>query len=76
MRPLWLAARKGQQLRGQAGAFLDPANRRIQPPQCRLVVAQTAAQQLQVAADDLQHVVEVVRNAAGQLAYRLQLLCL
>ena len=30
--------------------------------------------QLQIAADDLQHVVEVVRDAAGELADRLHLL--
>ncbi len=35
-------------------------------------MAQAAAKQLQVAADNLQHVVEVVRDPAGELANRLE----
>ncbi len=39
-------------------------------------LGQAALQQLQAAADSLQHVVEVVRDAAGELADRLHLLAL
>ena len=38
------------------------------------VAGDVADQQLEVAADDLQHVIEVVRNAAGELPDRFHLL--
>ena len=40
----------------------------------RRLPATSRAEELQVAADDLQHVVEIVRDAAGELADRLHLL--
>ena len=74
LRPQGLAAREGQQLphqaRGPVGVLLDlhdVLEGRIGRP----VVGE---QQVGVADDRLQHVVEVVRDAAGELADRVHLL--
>ena len=71
----WLLAREGQQplreLRGAAGAVA----RRFHVAGGAGVFAHVAArQQVERADDHRQHVVEVVRDAAGELAHRLHLL--
>ena len=69
-----LAPGEGQQLRGQpVGASGSPRGR-LDERQRGGVVPQLAPEHLQVAVDDRQHVVEVVRDAAGQLADGLHLL--
>ncbi len=69
-----LAARVRQQAVGQGGGALGAAQgRRGQPMQARLF-GQAALQGLEIAGDDGQEVVEIVRHAAGQLADRLHLL--
>ncbi len=40
------------------------------------VVPQRPFEQLQVAHDDTQQIIEIMRNAAGQLTHRFHLLCL
>ena len=50
------------------------ADGRLQALLGAAVALDVAGKQLQIAADDLQHVVEVVRDAAGELADRLHLL--
>ena len=61
-------------MRGELGATLDAAHRGIDPALRPGVLERRLPQQLQVAGDHLQHVVEVVRHAAGELADRLHLL--
>ena len=69
-----LAAAEGEQLAGQLAPRSTPASAlptRRCAARCR---ATSRCRSLQVAADHLQQVVEVVRDAAGELADRLHLL--
>ena len=74
LRPQGLAAREGQELaheaRGPVGVLLD-LHDVLEGRVGRPVVGE---QQVAVADDRLQHVVEVVRDAAGELADRVHLL--
>ena len=65
---------KARSWRGQLGAARDARERVLHPRLGPLVAGDVLREQLQVAADHLQQVVEVVRDAAGQLAERLHLL--
>ena len=70
-----LLPREGEQALGQRGAPLGPLDRAVD--QARRPAAasrQALAQQLEVAEHGRQQVVEVVRDAAGELADRLHLL--
>ena len=69
-----LTPRKGQQLRRQLGAPLDGRGSRIEAPGRLGIVGHRQFQQLQVAGNDLQHIIEIVGHAARQLADRFQLL--
>ena len=71
-----LAARKSQELLGQAGAAIGSRRCALHPRGHRGIVADLAFQQVQIGANDLQDVVEVVRHAAGELAGRFHLLAL
>ena len=66
-----LLARIGQQLAGERFAALGGGRHHVEQPHVFLV-GQFAAQPLHAAADDHQQIVEIVRDAAGQLADRLQ----
>ena len=68
-----LAAREREQLRGQPRAALDRAGDAAQAL-VALFRSDVLQQQLHIARDDLQDVVEVVGDAAGQLADRFHLL--
>ena len=63
-----------QQLPRQLGAALDGGTGGIDPLRRATVGLHQRLQQLQIAGDHLQHVVEVVRHAAGELADGLKLL--
>ena len=65
---------KGQQLPGQLGGALDGVGDRVDIAAAPLFRQFAAAQEIGRRADDGQEVVEVVRDAAGQLADRLHLL--
>ena len=69
----WLAPRKGEQLPGQR---LAPRRGDLDRLDCTQVprIADPLLQQLRIAAHHHDHVVEVVRYAARQLAQRLHLL--
>ncbi|MNL07206.1 hypothetical protein D3C87_1278760 [compost metagenome] len=69
-----LAPAKRQQLRCQLGAARHPGQRVAHTRLGALVAGYIARQQLQVAANHLEQVVEVVRHAAGQLADGFHLL--
>ena len=69
-----LPAREGEQLRGQFGAARDPVQRDLHAPLRGCVAGDIALEQVQIAADDMQQIVEVVRDAARQIADRLHLL--
>ncbi len=69
-----LAAREGQQPGSQFGASLPGAPYRFQHPDRGVVTAHPVESQPAIADDHGQHVVEVVRNAAGELAKRVELL--
>ena len=69
-----LAAGKRQQLQGQLGAPLDGGGGRIETAGRLRIAGHGQFQQLQIARDNLQHIIEVMRHAAGQLADRFQLL--
>ncbi|MNK35509.1 hypothetical protein D3C87_540380 [compost metagenome] len=69
-----LAPRKGQQLRRQLGAPLDGRGGRIEAPGRLRIVGHRQFQQLQIAGNDLQDVIEIVGHAARQLADRFELL--
>ena len=69
-----LAPRKRQQGAGQLGAPFDAAHCVLDALLDLGQAVGAARDQLQVAADDLQQVVEVVRHAAGQFADRFHLL--
>jgi len=71
-----LAPRKGQQLRRQLGAPLDGRGSRIEAAGRLGIVGHRQFQQLQIAGNDLQDVIEIVGHAARQLADRFQFLCL
>ena len=67
------AAREGQQVPGEAGAAGDGAAHRLEHARTRRPAA-GALEQLQAAGEHREQVVEVVRDAAGQLAERFHLL--
>ncbi len=70
-----LAAREGQQALGEGGGALGPAHGALgRPAVAAGVLGQGAQQKVEVARDDLQQVVEVVGDPAGELAHRLHLL--
>ena len=69
-----LLPREGEQALRQRGAALGSLDRAVDQAARRVVVAQPFAQQLQVAEHGRQQVVEIVRDAAGELADRLHLL--
>ncbi len=69
-----LLAAEGEQLRGELRTAFHGIDRLLQPLACPAVTGMTPVQQFEVAAQDLQDVVEVVRHAACQLADRLHLL--
>ena len=70
-----LAAREGEEARGERRRPPRPAHRVDgRAPQPRRVLGQVPLQDLQVADHHLEQVVEVVRDAAGELAHRLHLL--
>ena len=69
-----LAAGKGKQLRGQFGGPLHRVRDRIDIAAAALLGQLAAAQEIGRRTDDGQEVVEVVRDAAGQLADGLHLL--
>src|SRR4029077_9903426 len=68
-----LLAREGEELRGQPRAALRRPGRTAQRPARRLVV-DALLSELDVAENDMQQVVEVMRHAARQLADRFELL--
>ena len=68
-----LASRERQELTRQALAAIGGRMHRVDRLQM-LGIGQSAAQKLRVTADDHQEIVEVVRNAARQLAERFHLL--
>ena len=65
---------EGEQLAGELGSALHGLGGVLHPALDLVPVVGRVADQLQVAGDRLQQVVEVVRDAAGQLADRLDLL--
>ena len=69
-----LSSSERQQLRGELRSARDGGDRGLQPLLGARIAGDVATEQLQVAADDLQDVVEVVRHAAGELADGLHLL--
>ena len=69
-----LASGESQQLLGQLGAVLGGALRRRQVPGRDRVARRPRLQQLEIADDRGQQIVEVVRDAAGQMADGLHLL--
>jgi hypothetical protein len=69
-----LAARKGQHALGERGAALGARDGVVDEPHELGLVGQALAQQLQAAEDRHEQVVEVMGDAAGQLADRLHLL--
>ena len=66
-----LPPREGEQLPGQAFAALRRIGDGVEQPRL-LLVADVAAQPVHAAADDHQQIVEVVGDAAGQLADRFE----
>ena len=69
-----LAPREGQQMARQAGAPIGTQQRVADSPQRRLVALHLAGEDVQIADDDLQQIVEVMGHPAGELADRLHLL--
>src|SRR3954462_10810395 len=69
-----LAARERQQLPGQRFAAPRRELDRLRGAHALLIVGDELLQRVDVPADDHQEVVEVVRDAAGELAQRLHLL--
>ena len=76
LRLQWLAARKRQELMGQDRRARGCVHRRVHHPLQTLVAAlrQPPLQCLQIAGDHRQQIVEVMCDAAGELADRLHLL--
>jgi len=68
-----LAPREGEQLAGQLGGAVG-AVQGVLDPLLAFAVLHVAGDQLEIAADDLQDVVEVVRHPAGQVAHRFHAL--
>ena len=73
----WLAAGKGQQLRRQLGAPRHGSGHTFQtllaaPP----AVGENCCKQLDIAINNLQHIIKIVGNSARQFAHRFQLLCM
>ena len=69
-----LAAREGEQAGGERGAALGAVDGAVEQSAELRIVGQTLAQQVEVAEDRGQQVVEVVREPAGQLADAFHLL--
>ena len=69
-----LAPRKRQQVRRQLGAPLDGGNGRVEPLAHEAIRARQVLQQMQIAGNNLQHIVEVMRDTARQLAHGFHLL--
>src|SRR5690606_12701588 len=57
-----------EQITGERGAAFDAVEGCIDASLCAAVAGKLEREQLQIARDDLQQVVEVVRYAAGQIA--------
>ena len=74
LRPQLLTPRESEHALGQRRAALGALDRAVDQAQQRRIVGQSFAQQLEIAEDRHQQIVEVVRDAAGQLAEALQLL--
>ena len=70
----WLTPRKGQQLGRQLGAPFHGGRGAGDAPGCQRVAVQAQLQQLQIAGDNLQYVIEIMGHAARQLAQRLEFL--
>ena len=71
-----LSARERQQLRGKLRASPDAIQRVLDTALCRRVARHLALQELQIATDYVQQIVEIVRNAASQITDRFHLLAL
>ena len=71
-----LLARERQQALGQRSAALGALQRAIDQPMQARIVGQALAQQIEITHHRHQQIVEVMRDAAGELADRLHLLCL
>ena len=69
-----LPAGKGQQLPGELRGALDRVGNRVDVTAAPLLRQVAAAQEVGRGADDGQQIVEIVRDAAGQLADRFHLL--
>ncbi len=69
-----LLAREGEELAGQGRSSLGRPRRALDPLLQPGVAVELGPDELQVPEDDLQQVVEIVRDAAGQLPDRLHLL--
>ena len=69
-----LAPGKGQQLAGQLRCAIHRVRNRIDVTAAAILAQIAAAQEVGGGADDGQQVVEIVRDAAGQLAHRIHLL--
>ena len=69
-----LTARKRQKLLDQPGAVLGSPRRRAGVPRRGRVAVQARRQQFEIADDRGQQIVEIMRDAAGQLADRLHFL--
>jgi hypothetical protein len=69
-----LLAREGEELLGQPPAALRRALRRVDQAMQALIVADAGGDEVEIAGDRRQQVVEVMRDAAGELADRLHLL--
>ena len=68
-----LPAREGEEAVGEIGAALRALDREAHAPSRLLVAVERGAEEIEVADDDAQHVVEVVRDAAGEPADGLEL---
>ena len=73
-----LPPREGQQPVRQRSGTRDGGSRAVHEAACfrRATLLDPALHQFKAAADGLEHVVEVMRDAAGELAHRLHLLTL
>ena len=69
-----LLAREGQQALGQRRAAFRALDRAVDQPLQARIVRQALAQQIEIAHDSHQQIVEIVRDAAGELADGLHLL--
>ncbi|PAV93239.1 hypothetical protein WR25_13223 [Diploscapter pachys] len=71
-----LAPREGEQALHQGAGALGRLDRAVQQAEAAVAVGELAAQEIETAQDRGQQIVEIVRDAAGQLADRLHLLAL